>query len=150
VICWFGHDLKGLAELSIPNLYTDRLTHPLNGKKLDDEESALSEYLPAKLKRPCLICGDAVFAHFAYFTQRPYLEFFTTILDQYRDVVSPGRKAAAANGERRDSFANWVRVLSSRRSRNQLWRARWPEIAAWRDKTLKRREQMRNQLSAAS
>ncbi|HEX8280960.1 MAG TPA: hypothetical protein VF551_06265, partial [Chthoniobacterales bacterium] len=56
VICWFGHDLKGLPELAIPNLYTDPLRHPLTGKRIEDEESTLTEYLPAKLGRPCLIC----------------------------------------------------------------------------------------------
>ena len=143
VICWFGHDLKGLPELSIPNLYTENVTHPLTGEEIDDEESTLTEYFPAKFARPCLICGDAVFGHFAYFTQRPYLEFFTNILDDYYNVVHPAR-ALAESEVRSESLANWWRVLSRRNLRHEMWRAAFPKIADWRDKMLKQREQRQN------
>jgi hypothetical protein len=48
-----------------------------------DEEWWLSEVKPAELKRPCMICGDALFVHFAFHTQRPYLEQRSTCLAAY-------------------------------------------------------------------
>lgn len=89
VICWFGHDMKQVSELTIPNLYVDRLTHPIRGTEIFDEESMLTEYLPAVFERPNMICGDAVFGHFAFYPQRRYLEGVTTLLDEYHDLTLP-------------------------------------------------------------
>lgn len=92
VICWYGHDLKQAPELSILNLHVERLSHPISGKEISDEESMLTEYLPAKYRRPNVICGDALFGHFAFYPQRRYLETMTPLLDDYRELV------LAANG----------------------------------------------------
>lgn len=89
VICWFGHDMRQVKELTTPNLYVDRLTHPLRGNEIYDEESMLTEYLPAVFGRPNMVCGDAVFGHFAFYPQRRYLERVTTLLDEYRDLTLP-------------------------------------------------------------
>jgi len=89
VICWYGHDLRDVPELSIVNLYVQRLTHPTRGTEVYDEESMLSEYLPAKFQRPNRICGDALFGHFAFYPQRRYLETMTTLRDEYRQLVYP-------------------------------------------------------------
>src|SRR5581483_7326144 len=93
VICWRGPDMQHIPELTIPNLYVQRLMHPLNGKEIYDEEGALTEYLPAKLGRPNVICGDALFGHFAFYPQRRYLETMTVLLDDYRGLI--GDKANA-------------------------------------------------------
>ena len=84
VICWFGKDMAQVPERFIPNLYVEPVRHPITHKPMENEEVALTEYLPAKLRRPNVICGDAVFGHFAYYTQRAYLEGITTLLDDCR------------------------------------------------------------------
>src|SRR5439155_20428144 len=56
-----------------------------------DEEQMWAVEYPRKLQSPSVICGDALIAHFAYYTQRPYLET-TNLLEEYRQL---GRKLAA-------------------------------------------------------
>lgn len=89
VICWFGKDMAQVPERLIPNLYVQPLTHPLNQSGMNNEEVALTEYLPAKFNRPNVICGDALFGHFAYYTQRTYLEGITTLLQDYHSLADP-------------------------------------------------------------
>lgn len=89
VICWAGRDMAQVPERFIQNLYVAPLTHPLNGGEIANEEVALTEYLPAQLGRPNVICGDALFGHFAYYPQRAYLEGLTTLLDDYHDLADP-------------------------------------------------------------
>jgi hypothetical protein len=48
------------------------------------EEHFLTRVLPRRLNRPGIICGDALFGHFAFFTQRDYLEKNTDLLQRYR------------------------------------------------------------------
>jgi hypothetical protein len=50
--------------------------------------------------RPNVICGDALFGHFAFYTQRRYLEGVTTLLDDYRDLIDPERARAERNRRR--------------------------------------------------
>ena len=88
-ICWFGHDMRQVSELTIPNLDTQRVKHPLTGAEMYDEEAMLTEYLPAKMQRANLLCGDAVFGHFAYYPQRHYLETATPFLQEYRALCFP-------------------------------------------------------------
>lgn len=95
VICWLGHDMRQVEELGIPNLFVQRLAHPITGAEIYDEESMLTEYLPAKMGRPNIICGDAVFGHFAYYPQRRYLETVTPFLDEYRALCFPARRDPA-------------------------------------------------------
>lgn len=86
VISWFGRDLKDIPELFINDL---RQTYiDVNGKKMHAmyEEWMLNSILPKKLDRPNLICGDAIFCHFAFTHQRPYLENMTNLLNEYRNI----------------------------------------------------------------
>lgn len=93
VISWFGRDLKNIPELLIDDL---RQTYiDVDGKKMHAmyEEWMLNSILPKKLGRPNLICGDAIFCHFAFTHQRPYLENMTALLNEYRnipDISVPG------------------------------------------------------------
>lgn len=89
VICWFGQDMKQVKELSIPNLYAEPLAFPTDGHIINNEEVMLTEYLPFILKRPNMICGEALFGHFAYYTQRTYLEQVTGLLEEYRELIDP-------------------------------------------------------------
>lgn len=92
VVCWFGKDFQGLKELSIKDLREVALTVPQTGEIVDSEESLVSEYLPAKLNRPNEICGNALFGHFAFYTQRKYLENATLLLEKYKLALLPKRK----------------------------------------------------------
>lgn len=55
-----------------------------------EEESWLSCGKPYQLQRPCVICGDALFVHFAYWPQRGYLEYHSDFLAWYAEI-STGR-----------------------------------------------------------
>jgi hypothetical protein len=54
-----------------------------------DEEPWLSVIKPSELGRPALICGDALFSHFAFYTQRTCLEEGSNCLEVY-DALSQG------------------------------------------------------------
>jgi hypothetical protein len=89
VICWFGHDMKQVRELSVPDLSVQPLAFPPDGHSINNEEVMLSEYLPFSFGRANMICGDALFGHFAYYPQRAYLEQMTTLLEEYRELIDP-------------------------------------------------------------
>jgi hypothetical protein len=73
VISWLGDDLRCVPEAA-------------NG--LVDEELFLTVTLPRRLRRPNGACGDALFAHFAFFTQRSYLEWtWPQLIGHYQDVA---------------------------------------------------------------
>ena len=67
-IAWFGSDFR----------FSEDLQHV-------DEEEWLSSTKPRKERRPCLINGDAICAHFSFFTQRDHLDA-TDILRMYADM----------------------------------------------------------------
>jgi len=54
------------------------------GEVYYDEEAWLSETKPIMEERPCCICGNALFVHFAFYTQREYLEEHTDLLQRYK------------------------------------------------------------------
>ncbi len=75
-ICWSGKDMQQVAELHHPGI---------------EEEVYLTETLPQRFKRPAVICSDALFGHFAFYTQRKYIELLAPqILDQYRRLSLEG------------------------------------------------------------
>jgi len=53
-----------------------------------DEEQWLSVEQPRHLRRPTAICGTALVAHFAYYTQRDWLEAHTDLLERYRGLAA--------------------------------------------------------------
>jgi hypothetical protein len=55
-----------------------------------DDELWLSRIKAEELGRPAMICGDALFSHFAYYTQRAYLEANSNCLDVYA-AIAEGR-----------------------------------------------------------
>jgi hypothetical protein len=87
VISWFGKDMKPVEELGCRDLRKSGITDPSTGGPLEIEESLISAILPRRFSRPCEICGDALFAHFAFYTQRPYLEGATTLLERYQSFA---------------------------------------------------------------
>jgi hypothetical protein len=64
----------------------------------EDEETWLSSQKPMELKKPNIIFGKSLFAHFAYFTQRAYLDN-TNILSKYFDISA---RAVANLSERQE------------------------------------------------
>jgi hypothetical protein len=67
-ICWFGRDMKKIGQVEI------------------DEEQFLSVNICRRLGRFNAIVGSPVCAHFAFFTQRDYIEGSTNILEQYKTL----------------------------------------------------------------
>jgi hypothetical protein len=82
VISWLGRDFAEFA-----------------GEVGHDEERWLSVIKPHGSGRPAMICGDALFVHFAYFTQRDYLEAETNFLDAYTAVAEGEPIPALKRGE---------------------------------------------------
>ena len=67
-LCWFGRDLLGV--------------------EVDwNEEIAISSNIPRQLNRPNIIFGDVLIVHFAFHTQREYLET-TDILESYKKILA--------------------------------------------------------------
>jgi hypothetical protein len=94
-ICWCGKDFEGIADLA--------------GQSVD-EEPTLTEVLPRMLGRPNVICQRALFGHYAFYTQRPYLERTSPdILTRYR------RLAESAAGETASLPRMQTSVLAMRR-----------------------------------
>jgi len=87
VISWFGEDIKMVDELRCQDLKNAGVTDPATGNPVEGEEPFISETLPRRFSMPCEICGDALFAHFAFYTQRPYLEGATTLLERYQSFA---------------------------------------------------------------
>jgi hypothetical protein len=75
---WFGRDFKqfgGRVGL-------------LDSGKWIVEEDWLTTYMPKRLSRPNAICGNSLLVHFAFYTQRPYLEQHTGLLADYRRLAA--------------------------------------------------------------
>jgi hypothetical protein len=71
-ISWFGEDFRGVPEVT---------------SGIADEEPFLTVDLPRRLGRPNVVCSQAVFAHYAFIPQRPYLETTSPeILARYRRI----------------------------------------------------------------
>ncbi len=84
VISWLGEDLQNVPEINIDNV---------------DEEPFLTEILPARLGRPNAACSEALFAHFAFGTQRPCLEWTWPELVEHYQTIAEQRPAVQPIGE---------------------------------------------------
>lgn len=71
VICWKGEDFEKFG-----------------GQVGVDEEQWLAVEAPIKYGRPNDICGQTLFCHFSFYTQRGYLDT-TNILKKYRKIIDP-------------------------------------------------------------
>ncbi len=73
VISWLGEDLCQVPEVH---------------NSLVDEELFLTVDLPRRYGRENAACGTALFSHFAFFTQRPYLEWtWPQLVDHYQEIA---------------------------------------------------------------
>jgi hypothetical protein len=76
VISWFGDDLRQTPELTEDHV---------------DEEPFLTETLPTRYNRPCMVCPAALFVHFAFYPQRPTLEWtWPELVDHYQALAQRG------------------------------------------------------------
>jgi hypothetical protein len=57
-----------------------------DGKVEAEEEEWLTVTRPTETKRPVMIAGNALVSHFAYFTQRPFLDR-SDVLEKYRKIA---------------------------------------------------------------
>lgn len=74
VISWLGSDMARVREIR------DRVVRR-------GEEPFMTNTVPSRTKRNSDICGDALFAHYAYYPQRPYIEGHTDILEEYLQIA---------------------------------------------------------------
>jgi hypothetical protein len=84
VISWLGEDLQSLPEINLDKV---------------DEEPFLTEVLPARLGRPNAACSEALFAHFAFYTQRPFLEGTWPELVKHYQTIAEQRQPVQPIGE---------------------------------------------------
>jgi len=83
-ISWYGRDFLGIPELDTDDI---------------EEESFLTAVLPARMGRPNAVCTSALFGHYAFYTQRKYLEATSRdILARYRRLSS---QVAAVDDQKR-------------------------------------------------
>ncbi len=83
VVSWLGEDLCRVPEV--------------HGGVVD-EELFLTVELPRRLGRSNAACGDALFAHFAFFTQRPYLEWtWPQLIGHYQEIAQRRQTAPSWN-----------------------------------------------------
>jgi hypothetical protein len=72
-ICWYGDDFRGLPELGADDI---------------DEEPFITAVLPGRLGRPNEVCQRALFGHYAFWTQRRYLDRTSPeVLARYRRLA---------------------------------------------------------------
>ena len=91
-LCWFGSDFAAFE-----------------GKVGSDEETWLTQVHPKVLGRPNVIHGQALVAHFAFHTQRSYLEKETDLLQTYRQLSRQINAKALATNRR----SPWLKFLAS-------------------------------------
>ncbi len=83
VVSWLGDDLRQVPEVH---------------GGIVDEELFLTVELPRRLGRANAACGDALFAHLAFFTQRPYLEWtWPQLIGHYQEIAEQRPIALAWN-----------------------------------------------------
>ena len=85
VISWLGDDFAMIPEVA---------------GGIVDEEPFLTVTLPRRLGRPPRPVHEALFAHYAFFTQRPRLEWsWPSLMDHYT-ALAQQRRSAPSLGER--------------------------------------------------
>jgi hypothetical protein len=114
VISWFGADLCGVPEIATDNI---------------EEEPFLTETLPARLGRPNAACHEALFAHFAFWTQRAALEWtWPELVGHYQAIAEkwPSVKRPAETFLKliRNAHLRTRKFTQRLRARRRQWRAR--------------------------
>ncbi len=114
MISWFGADLCGVPELASDNI---------------EEEPFLTEVLPARLGRPNEACSEALFAHFAFYTQRHALEWTWSELAGHYQAIAERQPNVQPSGEAvlkliRNAHLRTRRLGQRLRARRRQWRQR--------------------------
>lgn len=105
-ICWKGDDMALVADRQRDDI---------------DEEAFVTTDLPQRFGRPAAVCADALFGHYAFFTQRKFLDNVAPeVLDAYRRIALAGDPRNAAAPTPLQRFG-----LSVKRNRSRIyWNAR--------------------------
>lgn len=69
-VCWFGKDMKKIYN---------QIGH--------DDENDLTSKLPKLIGKINCICGTSLCSHYAFFTQRNFLDSHTNILNKYNEIL---------------------------------------------------------------
>jgi hypothetical protein len=129
VMCWFGRDLKDVPELLSG---FDETIDERTGKWRfpHSDESFLSQDLPQRLERPNEICGIALFSHFAFYIQRDYLDSYTVLLEDYKDISFKDACFAAKMNIQKDKLKKNVKkhYYLNRKSVGNYIKNNFPEI----------------------
>ncbi|MEX2171185.1 MAG: hypothetical protein WD851_17830 [Pirellulales bacterium] len=116
VICWLGEMMASLAELANDDL---------------DEEPFLTERLPLQLGQSNRICNEALFAHFAFWPQRPYMDWTSgDLLERYRALAMRQPARAELLGHYRYHDATWRASKPFRKLRRSVLKRLGKKIAA--------------------
>jgi hypothetical protein len=117
VISWLGDDFASIPEVA---------------GGIVDEEPFLTITLPRRLGRPAAACPEALFAHYAYYPQRPRLEWtWPTLVDHYQ-AIAQQRRSAPSLSERAMMLARrqaWKYGKPIRKLRTHV-RKRWARSRA--------------------
>lgn len=109
-ISWFGRDLA-----------------PFGGEVQVEEEEDMATVIPARLQRPNCFCTDTIAVHFAFFSQRRWIDG-SGILAEYEKVVDARPELAALRAQvrkiRRDADARYPGVKLEGGAETRRWRWR--------------------------
>ena len=116
VICWLGETMASLPELANDEL---------------DEEPFLTERLPLQLGHSNRICNEALFAHFAFWPQRPYMDWTSgDLLERYRALALQRPPRAELLGRYRFHDATWRVTKPYRKLRRSVLKRLGKKVAA--------------------
>ena len=130
-----GAHVIGLNRFSINCIsYFGRDMALFGGLMSSEEEEDLSAVIPARLRRTNAICADTIVAHFAFFTQRAWMDPSGT-LERYAGLLRARPELAALQDEvaeiRRlaDYHAPGVKVEGGMKARSRINLRHWRRIA---------------------
>lgn len=116
VICWHGEMMASLPQLANDNL---------------DEEPFLTERLPIQLGHGNVICNEALFAHFAFWPQRPYMDWTSgDLLERYRALALRQAPQVELLGRYRYHDATWRLSKPYRKLRRSVLKRLGKKVAA--------------------
>jgi len=82
-----------------------------------DEEEWLTQVLPARFERPNEVCPDALFGHYAFYTQRKRLDLTAPeLLDRYHRLAMQKNPAGVLAGARLASQRAYGKTVWSMRA----------------------------------
>jgi len=117
VMCWFGWDLKDVPELH--RGFDDTIDKRTGKWRFPhSDESFLSQDLPQRLDRPNEICGSALFSHFAFYIQRDFLDSYTVLLEDYKDIAFKDENYSEKINRRKKKFIKQIKIRYNKKRKS--------------------------------